>query len=289
TWTAWDYLGEAGIGKAVRVDKDDPLIGKGAWSLMPPDGSPFPWRTANDADFDITGRMTPQGAYRSVVWGKTETYLYSREPEEFGKTEMITPWGFPVLVSSWNHAGYEGKPVEVMAFSGAEEVELFLNGQSISRKPVPRDGSMPRSVEFETAYQPGKLEAVSYTGGREVSRGVLETTGKPVQLRLTAEKTELRADGHDLACVEMELVDAEGRVVPDAEIRLCAEVTGQGWLAGFGTANPMTAEDYTDGETVSWRGRALAIIRSGYESGEISLTVSADGLAGENIRLYAAD
>jgi len=289
TWTAWDYLGEAGIGKAVRVDKNDPLIGKGAWSLMPPDGSPFPWRTANDADFDITGRMTPQGAYRSVVWGSTETYLYSRKPEEFGKTEMITPWGFPVLVSSWNHAGYEGKPVEVMVFSGAEEVELFLNGQSIGRKPVSTGGSMPHSVEFETTYQPGKLEAVSYTGGREVSRAVLETAGKPVQLRLTADKTELRADGHDLAFVEMELVDAEGRVVPDAEIRLCAEVTGQGWLAGFGTANPVTAEDYTDGKTVSWRGRALAIIRSGYESGEINMAVSADGLPGENIRLYAAD
>ena len=63
---------------------------------------------------------------------------------------------------------------------------------------------------------------------------------------------------------------------------------GAGGLAGFGTANPMTAEDYTDGETVSGRGRALAIIRSGYESGEISLAVSADGLPGESIRLYAA-
>ena len=70
-----------------------------------------------------------------------------------------------------------------------------------------------------------------------------------------------RKDGFVSACVEMELVDAEGRVVPDAEIRLRAEVTGQGWLAGFGTANPMTAEDYTDGETVSWRGRALAETR----------------------------
>ena len=168
-------------------------------------------------------------------------------------------------------------------------MELFLNGQSIGRKAVSRDGSMPRSVEFEMTYQPGKLEAVSYTGGREVSRGVLETTGKPVQVRLAADKTELRADGHDLAYVHIELIDAEGRVVPDAEIRLNAEASGAGGLAGFGTANPMTAEDYTDGETVSWRGRALAIIRSGYESGEISLAVSADGLPGESIRLYAAD
>lgn len=81
TWTAWDYIGEAGIGKAVYVEKDDPLAEKGPWALMPQFMSPYPWRTANDADFDITGRMMPQGAYRSVVWGSEKTYLFSMHPE----------------------------------------------------------------------------------------------------------------------------------------------------------------------------------------------------------------
>ena len=283
TWTAWDYLGEAGIGKAVRLPADDPKMKEGCWSLMPPDASPFPWRTANDADFDITGLMLPQGAYRSVVWGSPETFLYSRKPEDFGKDELITPWGFPVLFSSWNYAGSEGKPVEISVFSAAEEVELLLNGQSVGRKAVPQDGTMPRSVGFETAYQPGRLEAVSYTGGKEVSRAVLETTEKPSRIRLTADKKAVRPDGHDLVCVEIELLDQEGRVVPDAEVRLSAEVAGQGWLAGFGTGNPITAEDYTDNMTVSWRGRALAILRSGYESGEITLTVSARNLPEESV------
>ena len=283
TWTAWDYLGEAGIGKAVRLPADDPKMKEGCWSLMPPDASPFPWRTANDADFDITGLMLPQGAYRSVVWGSPETFLYSRKPEDFGKDELITPWGFPVLFSSWNYAGSEGKPVEISVFSAAEEVELLLNGQSVGRKAVPQDGTMPRSVGFETAYQPGRLEAVSYTGGKEVSRAVLETTEKASRIRLTADKKAVRPDGHDLVCVEIELLDQEGRVVPDAELGLSAEVAGQGWLAGFGTGNPITAEDYTDNMTVSWRGRALAILRSGYESGEITLTVSARNLPEESV------
>ena len=289
TWTAWDYLGEAGIGKAVRLAAGDPQLEKGAWSLMPPDGSPFPWRTANDADFDITGHRMPQGAYRSVVWGNPETFLYSRRPEDFGKTELISPWGFPVLYASWNYAGCEGKPVELTVFSGAEEVELLLNGQSLGRKAVPRDGTMPRSVGFETEYQPGTVEAVSYTGGREISRTRLETTGAPVQVRLTADKADLRADGHDLAYVDIEIVDREGHVVPDAEIRLCAGVSGRGWLAGFGTANPITDEDYTDEETVSWRGRAQAVIRSGCAGGEILLTVSADGLPEQTLRFRVSE
>ena len=179
--------------------------------------------------------------------------------------------------------------MELTVFSGAEEVELLLNGQSLGRKAVPRDGTMPRSVGFETEYQPGTVEAVSYTGGREISRTRLETTGAPVQVRLTADKADLRADGHDLAYVDIEIVDREGRVVPDAEIRLCAGVSGQGWLAGFGTANPITDEDYTDEETVSWRGRAQAVIRSGCAGGEILLTVSADGLPEETLRFRVSE
>ena len=64
----------------------------------------------------------------------------------------------------------------------------------------------------------------------------------------------------------------------DAEIPLTAQVTGPAELAGFGTANPITDEDYTDNETVTYRGRALAIIRPGTEAGEVLLTVSGKGL-----------
>ena len=97
---------------------------------MPQFMSPYPWRTANDADFDITGRMMPQGAYRSVVWGSEKTYLFSMHPETFGKEEIISMWGFPAVLSNWNYAGYENRPVELVVFSGAEEVELFVNGRS---------------------------------------------------------------------------------------------------------------------------------------------------------------
>ncbi len=92
---------------------------------MPQFMSPNPWRTANDADFDITGRMMPQGAYRSVVWGSEKTYLFSMHPETFGKEEIISMWGFPAVLSNWNYAGYENRPVELVVFSGAEEVELL--------------------------------------------------------------------------------------------------------------------------------------------------------------------
>ena len=67
-------------------------------------------------------------------------------------------------------------------------------------------------------------------------------------------------------------------VTPDASVPLRIEVEGCGVLAGFGSANPVTDEDYTDAFTASYRGRAMAIIRSGYESGEVRVEVSVAGM-----------
>ena len=287
TWTAWDYLGEAGIGKAVSLAEGDPLLEKGPWALMPQTSSPFPWRTANDADFDITGRRTPQGDYRSVIWGNRGTFLYSYPPEAYGKTELISPWGFPAVLSRWNYAGAEGKPLELVVFSGAEEVEVLVNGQSIGRKTVGRERPLPCSMRFETVYVPGTVEAISYTDGQEVSRAVLKTPGPAAQIRLLPEKTTVKADGHDLIYVGIEIVDQNGVVCPDAAVPLTAEVSGMAALAGFGSGNPVTDEDYTDHCTVTFRGKAMAILRAGYEKGQIGLKVSGEGLAAEETVLAA--
>ena len=285
TWTAWDYIGEAGLGKSVYLDPDDPFLKKGPYALMPQESSPFPWRTANDADFDITGTKRPQGAYRSVVWGSSATHLYTVHPKNFGKEELIGPWGFTDVLSCWNYADYEGKPIELVVFSNAQEVEILINGESAGRKKVSSERPLPNSVRFEVVYKPGKVEAISYTDGKEVSRDVLKTTGEPVGLRLKPEKQILQADGHDVLYVWIEAVDSDGRVVPDATVPVNVKIEGSGTLAGLGTGNPITDEDYTDNETVTYHGRALAIIRSGYEKGETALSVAAEGLAGDSVKI----
>ena len=111
---------------------------------------------------------------------------------------------------------------------------------------------------------------------------MLETTGEVVGLRMVSEKQTLQANGHDVLYVWIEAVDSEGHVVPDATIPVIVKVEGCGTLAGLGTGNPVTDEDYTDNKTVTYHGRALAIIRSGYEEGEVNMTVEADGLLPQN-------
>ena len=276
TWTAWDYIGEAGIGKATFYEPGDPNIGNpwGAPSL-------FPWRTANDADFDITGSIRPQGVYRRIVWGSRETAVFSYDPAVIGKVETLSSWGFPGVWPRWNWQGQEGKPVDIAVFSSAEEVELFVNGVSVGRKKADEAliHDMPLTFLFRAEYQPGTVEAVSYTAGKEVSRTVLATTGKPVSIRLTAETETMKADGESLSYVNAELIDENGQVVPDADILLKAEVTGAAELLGFGSGNPITDENYSKGQFTSYQGKVLAVLRAGYEAGETKLTVSADGLA----------
>ena len=165
-------------------------------------------------------------------------------------------------------------------FSAAEEAELLINGISLSRKKAGEAliYDMPMTFLFEAVYQPGTVEAESYTDGKEISRSLLKSTGMPVSIRLTAETDSLKADGASLCYVHAELIDAEGNVVPDADTLMTAQATGAAELLGFGSGNPITEENYIKGRFISFQGRVLAVLRAGYEAGEVRLKVSADGI-----------
>ena len=289
TWTAYDYIGEAGIGKALFVDPDDPLLKMGPYALMS-HVSEFPWRLANDADVDINGYILPQGDYRSVVWGSEKTYVYSYDPDNFGKVELLSRWGFTDGRKSWTWDGKEGRPIKVGVFSKAKEVELKVNGETVGRQKAgdSKDGLLPRSFLFDAVYTPGKVEAISYENGVEVSRDCIETAGAPAKICVKAEKSAMKADGHSAVYVGIRVLDSDGRLVPDAAIPMTAKVEGTGvTLAGFGSGNPMTAENYTKGAFTSYRGRATAILRSGYEAGKARLIIEAEGLGTEAVEIEA--
>jgi beta-galactosidase len=126
-------------------------------------------------------------------------------------------------------------------------------------------------------YAPGTLEARSYVNGELVSTDTLSTAGSAVKLVLHPEKTELSADGHSLSYVSVTVIDANGLVVPDAAVKLHATVNGSGSLDAFGSSNPITDENYTTGDFTTYQGRAMAIVRSGYDAGNCTVTVSAEG------------
>ena len=272
TWTSYDYIGEAGLGQAAYLSDEE------MQKVNPMQGYPvyYPWRLAFCADFDICGFDRTQLHFRKIVWGSEETYLVSQLPANMDKHEVLGRWGLPEAYPEWTFEGFEGKRTKVDVYSGAEAVELFLNGKSLGKQEA---GKAKRyKAQFEIEYQPGILKAVSLRGGREISSAEIATAGKAAGIRILPEKTALKADGQSLCFAVVEIVDAQGRRVPFDDRKAKAAVNGAGTLAAFGNGRPVTEENYTTGAFTSWLGRFLAIVRSGYETGEAVLRVSVEGL-----------
>ena len=267
TWTSADYIGEAGIGGVDYVDPDTPEP-----PFIEHNDRTYPWKLAYDADWDILNQPRPQLAYRRIVWGSSETYLAVRDPATYGRKELISRWAWPRVWNGWTYPGFEGKPIQIEVYTPGDSVELFLNGKSLGTAQPQRF-----IAKFETVYQPGVLEAVSYQEGKELSRDQVETVGKPVKLALCPERTSAPAGSQSLFYVMAEFQDGEGRRVPWVSQSLTASVEGDGSLLSFASANPITDENYESGTITSFDGRAMAIVRAGKTPGKAVLTVTCSG------------
>ncbi len=265
-WTSHDYIGEAGIGKRMYVTREE-AEKAGRMLHM----TPYPWRTSGAGEFDLLGFEKPQLYYREIIWGSKQTHIEVYNPQNFGKIELLDRYGWSESTHSFSWPAERGVPVKVDVYSAGDEVELILNGKSCGRKPAGKANHF--KTDFEIPYEPGKLEAVSFSDGIEISRDEVTTAGPADRIQLTLEEGALEADPDTLAFVRVAVTDREGNLIPFAEESICAKVTGTGVLQAFGSARPATEENYTKGETVTYQGRALAIVRSTGVSGDAILEV----------------
>ncbi len=278
TWTGWDYLGEAGIGRVMYSAPGEPPAEN---SFM----GGYPWLTAWCGDIDITGHRRPQSYYREIVFGlRSDPYVAVRRPQHHGKTPHSTPWSWSDAISSWSWEGFEGSPVTVEVYADADEVELVVNGRSLGMRPA---GPAHRfTAEFETVFEPGLLEAVAVRAGEEVGRVRVRSASGPVLLEATVDRPTIGAHPGDLAFVDLTLVDGEGALHGSADRQIHVEVDGPGVLQALGSANPASTEGFTSTSCTTFDGRALAVIRP-TGAGEISVTASADGCEPQHLRIDA--
>ena len=258
-WTGLDYLGESGIG---RNYYDGETPGE-SWR----EGGVPEWHGAYCGDVDITGWRKPISHYREMLWKNSkDLYMAVKEPDGYRGKINMTSWSVWPTWESWNWQGWEGKPVEVEVYTKAPEVTLYLNDKQIGKKSV--DISTEFKAVFSVPYQAGTLRAEA--GGKSVT---LSTAGEPAKLRLTADRPALKADGQDLAYITIEVVDAQGRVCPDAAIPCEAAVQGQGRLMSFATADLQDREPKTSPRVTTWKGRALLVVRSSQKKGKVTVSV----------------
>ncbi len=277
SWTAWDYLGEAGVGRIEKIEDDETL---GAQSFM----GGYPWISAYTGDFDITGFRRPISYWRETVWnGRNHMpYIAVHNPENISKKMFRGNWCWTDSLNSWNWPGSEGRETNVEVYADADEVELFVNGSSLGKKKVGQDGK-EFYCKWETVYLPGKVEAVSYINGKEAGRESLATPKHAVICAKT-DRTVLNAGSYDLAYIEIELRDEDNILQMMEDQKLFISVNGPVKLLAFGSGNPCTEEMYNQTEHRTYQGRLLAVIQAAAEQGDAVVVISNEN--GEQVSIH---
>jgi len=274
-WTAMDYLGETGCGVTSYNLKEVQRVGL----------KPWPWFNAFCGDIDLCGFKKPQLLYRDVVWNNSKLEMMVHAPVPEGMIETYSYWGWPDEYQSWNWAGSEGKMMYVRVFSKCQAVRIELNGKIIAEKPVSDNSGL--TVTFKVPYEQGILKAVALNNGIEVASKELRTTGAPAKIKLTADRSNIKASRNDLSYVKVEITDAEGNLIPNAGIPVTFTVSGVGEIAGSGNACPTDMESFNNSGCNTFRGQALVILRPSKEvkTGAITLKAEAKGLDSGEINI----
>jgi beta-galactosidase len=322
TWTAMDYLGESGIGAWQYGTPQQAKMAKGMEEMMAGTGMidqmftamangkdvmadmaknnsdpaskammelffhPYPWHAAMCGDLDLTGMRKPQSYYRDIIWnGGDRVYATVRLPETEDKKIIAIMWADYPTLPSWTWPGEEGKPMEVEVYSGVEKVRLYLNDELLGEKPTGREQEF--KAVFPVPYAPGVLKAVGLRGDRAVAESVLRTAGTATKLRVTADRSTVDADGEDLSFLTVEAVDEKGQPDFRADGEVEFSISGPGVIAAVGNADARDPDSYDSDRRKLYQGRALVVIRSSRQNGQIKLTARSSGLSDGSVGIEA--
>ena len=247
------------------------------------------WKFYGTRDWEAGGFAWTGFDYR----GEPTPYGWPSINSQFGIVDMC---GFPKdtyyyykawwrkepslhLFPHWNFEGQEGRTIPVWVYTNLDEVELFVNGKSMGSQKVPSLGH----VEWKVPYEPGAIEARASKDGKVVLVEKRETTGGPTQIKLTADRTMIDADGEDVAMVTVEALDKEGRPVPTAMNKLAFRVSGEGQLLGVGNGDPNCQESDKEPKRSLFNGLAQVIVQSSRHEGEIHIEATKDGWDGPEL------
>lgn len=256
-WTAWDHLGEAGIGAWYYSDEQEASFEKA-----------YPWLTSGAGAIDLIGNPTGEALWAKAVWEHDNSPYIAVRPMIKGNL-VKSIWRGTNSIPSWSWTGCEGDTATVEVFTSAPSVRLYLNDMLLEEKTV-----IDKCASFRVCWQPGTLRAeTADEQGNTLSSSLTSTEGKTL-IALKPEKEDYRAG--ELIYVNVSLVGNNGEVVANRDQQLHVEVEGARLLA-FGSANPCTTDRFKTGDYTTYYGQAQAILVSD-NPGKVRLSVSGEKL-----------
>lgn len=210
-----------------------------------------------------------------------QLHIAVKEPDGYIGSVKTTSWSTWPTFESWNWQGHEGKPIDVEVYSRYPKVRLSLNGTPIGEKAPEQMIAL-----FTLPYAPGTLLAQGLDeNGNVKETKQLSTAGLPSAIRIKADTAAMNSDEDSLAFINIEIVDNKGAVVPVASNVLNVEVSGPASLIALGNADIKDEDPYYDSTHKTWKGRALAVVRSNGKKGIVKVKVSSPGLASKTLTL----
>lgn len=211
---------------------------------------------------------------------KDRYYLYRSVWNKDAETLHILP--------HWNWEGLEGKEVPVFVYTNHPSAELFVNGKSYGKQS--KNGRTAenryRLMWHNVVYEPGEVKVVAYDAdGKAMAEKTVRTAGKPHHIELTSDRTDLQADGKDLAYVTLRIVDKDGNLCPTDGRLVNFRAKGVGKYRASANGDPTCLDLFHLPKMHAFNGMLTVIVQSGEEAGVLELQATAKGIQSGNIRI----
>jgi beta-galactosidase len=247
SWAGWGHSAETSW---KNVNTRDFIAGEFRWTGFDYIGEPTPYEWPSKSSYF--------GIIDTANFPKDLFYFYQSKWNASGPPMVhIVPMNW----TNWNN----GQAVKVLVYTNADSVELFLNGQSQGSK----------TMDAATA----KLQwSVPDT---------VKTAGAAASVVLKADRDSIAADGRDLAFIEADIVDAEGVLVPQGNNMIDFAIDGPGTIVGVDNGDATCHESYKGTSRSAFSGKALVIVQSTGEAGQITVTATSSGLTESSVSVNA--
>ena len=257
-------------------------MGEFVWTGFDYLGEPTPYYTDWPSHSSLFGIIDLAGL------PKDRYYLYRSHWNKEAETLHILP--------HWTWKGREGEVTPVFVYTSYPTTELFINGKSQGKRTKDLSVTVFNSADsvsmaqlkrqqryrlmwMDTKYEPGTLKVVAYDkDGKAVAEKEVHTAGDPYRIVLEADRSEISANGKDLAFVTVKIVDKDGNLCPMADNQLSFKVKGKGWYRAGANGDPTSLELFHKPTMKAFYGMMTAIVQSEEEAGEITLEATAKGL-----------
>ncbi len=256
------------------------------------------WKMDRDCDFcagefvwtgfDYIGEPTPYTTKNSY-FGMVDTAGFPKDIYYFYQSVWTDPKENPMLHITPSYWDFNpGQAIDVIIYSNAYSVELFLNGKSLGVQEMRLSDSDDMRAHFTVPFEKGTLSAIGRDeDGAVIAKDAVRTCGDPVKLALKPDKTEIFADGRDISFIEITALDKDGEDVGNASNRVKIEVSGAGRLVGLDNGDSTDYDSFKGDNKRLFSGKLLCMVQSDMSTGEIRVRAVSNGLEPAEIIISA--